>query len=99
MKIGVAKEIKKDEYRVALTTAGVQATRWGRFCDSRPTLSAANPSTSFATAMASNTFCVAPAPMAFGSGDCTRIPSCFELRFSRSTSARSIGCAKGRWSP
>ena len=28
MKIGVAKEIKVDEYRVALTPAGVRATRY-----------------------------------------------------------------------
>ena len=37
--------------------------------------------------MASNTRCVAPLPIAFGSGACTRMPSWMALRFSRSTAA------------
>ena len=40
---------------------------------------------------ASNTRRSASAPIASGSGDCTRMPSCTSLRFSRSTSREQIG--------
>ena len=42
------------------------------------------PSTSLSGSMASNTRRSASAPIAAGSGDCTRMPSCTSLRFSRS---------------
>ena len=52
-----------------MTPAGVQATSLGRFCTSKPTLSALKPSTSLSGAIVSKTRCSAPAPIAFGKGD------------------------------
>ncbi len=71
----------------SITPDGVHATSAGRFCTINPTLIGVNPSTSFAGAMVSNTRWAASAPIAFGNGDWTRMPSCTGLSFSRSTSA------------
>ena len=80
-----------------MTPDGVHATSVARFCTSRPTLIGWNPSTSLSGRIASNTRRSASAPIAAGSGDCTRMPSCTSLRFSRSTTAsRSASDARRR---
>ena len=75
-----------DRSSISMMPEGVQATSDARPCTSRPTFVGWKPSTSFAGSIASKTRRSASAPISFGSGDCTRMPSCTSLRFKRSTS-------------
>ena len=59
----------------SMTPDGVHATSVGALLDEQADVHGVKPSTSFAGAIASNTRCSASSPIAFGSGDCTRIPS------------------------
>ena len=68
---------------ISITPDGVHGIRCARPCTSRPTLTGWKPSTSLAGSIASKTCCAAPFPIAAGSGDCTRMPSCTSLAFSR----------------
>ena len=73
-----------------MTPDGVQAASVARFCTRRPTLIGWKPSTSLPGSMTSNTRRSASAPIAAGSGDWTRMPSCTSLWFNCSTSGEQV---------
>ena len=83
----------------SMMPAGVHATSFGRFCTSSPTLSAPKPSTSFSAAIVSNTRCCAPAPIALGSGDCTRMPSWHGAAVQPLDERQHVGERRGRGQP
>ena len=86
-----------DRSSSSMTPEGVQATSAERPCTSRPTLVGCRPSTSFAGSIASNTRRSASGPISFGSGDCTRMPSCTSLlvqpRSTRRNSSSTLAVA------
>ena len=84
---------------ISITPDGVHGASSARPCTRRPTFTGLKPSTSLAGSIASNTCCAAPFPIAAGSGDWTRMPSCRSLALSRRTSASSSSSARRRRQP